>query len=69
MIYKNMTVVSKNMYIDELDKIVDEFNQTYHITMKMKPYDVKSVTYIEYDVEHNDTDSKFKIGNHVRTSQ
>ena len=40
-IYKHMTSISKNVYIDKLDDIVDEYNNTYHTTIKMKPIDVK----------------------------
>ena len=40
-IYKYMTSISKNVYIDKLDDIVDEYNNTYHTTIKMKPIDVK----------------------------
>ena len=52
-----MTSISKNMYIDKLDYIVDEYNNTYHWTSKMESVDV------------NDKDSKFKIGDHVRISK
>ena len=45
-IYKYITSVSKNVYIDKLDDIVDEYNNTYHTTIKMKPIDVKDNTYI-----------------------
>ena len=41
-----MTSISKNVYIDKLDNIVDEYNNTYHATIKMKPIDVKDNTYI-----------------------
>ena len=41
-IYKYMTSVSKNIYIDKLDYIVNKNNNTYHSTIKMKPVDVKS---------------------------
>ena len=41
-----MTSISKNVYIDKLDDIVDEYNNTYHATIKMKPIDVKDNTYI-----------------------
>ena len=44
-----MTSVSKNVYIDKLDDIVDEYNNTYHTTIKMKPIDVKDNTYINTD--------------------
>ena len=43
-----MTSVSKNVYIDKLDDIVDEYNNTYHRTIKMKPIDVKHNTYIDF---------------------
>ena len=41
-----MTSVSKNVYIDKLDFIVDEYNKTKHRTIKMKPFDVKDNIYI-----------------------
>ena len=41
-IYKYMTSVSKNVYIDKLDDIVNEYDNTYQNTIKMKPVDVKS---------------------------
>ena len=65
-IYKYMTSVSKNMYIDELDNIVSEYNNTYHKTIKMKPVDVKDNTYVDSKEEVNDKDPKFKVGDHVR---
>ena len=43
-IYKHMTSVSKNLYINKLDDIVGEYNITYHRTIKMKPVDVKDNT-------------------------
>ena len=45
-IYKYMTSISKNLYIDKLDDIVNKYNITYHSTIKMKPDDVKPSTYI-----------------------
>ena len=68
-ICKYMTSISKNVYIDELDDIVDEYNNTYHTTIKMKPIDVKDNTYINADKEINDKDSKFKVGDRVRISK
>ena len=44
--YKCMTSVSKNVYIDKWDDIVNKYNNTYNSTIKMKPVDVKSSTYI-----------------------
>ena len=60
-IYKHMTAVSKNVYIDKLDDIVNEYNNTYHRTIKMKPIEVKNNTYIDSIKEVNDKDSKFKV--------
>ena len=47
-IYKYMTAISKNVYIDKLDDTVNEYNNTYHRTIKMKPIDVKDNTYIDF---------------------
>ena len=44
-IYKHMTSISKNVYIDNLDDIVNEYNNTKHRATKMKPIDVKHNTY------------------------
>ena len=68
-IYKYMTAISKNVYIDKLDDIVNEYNNTYHRTIKMKPVDVKDNTYIDFKKEVNDKDPKFKVGDHVRISK
>ena len=68
-IYKYMTSISKNVYIDKLDDIVDEYNNTYHTTIKMKPIDVKDNTYTNADKEINNKDPKFKVGDHVRISK
>ena len=57
------------MYIDKLNDIVDEYNNRYHTTIKMKPIDVKDNTYINTDKETNDKDPKFKVGDHVRISK
>ena len=65
-IYKHMTSISKNVYIDKLDNIVNEYNNTKHSTTKMKPIDVKDNTYIDFGEEVNDNDPKFKVGDHVR---
>ena len=68
-IYKYMTSISKNVYIDKLDDIVDEYNNTYHTTIKMKPIDVKDNTYINTSKEINNKDPKFKVGDYVRISE
>ena len=64
-----MTSISKNVYIDKLDDIIDEYNNTYHRTIKMKPIDVNDNTYTNIDKEVNNNDPKFKVGDHVRTSK
>ena len=57
------------MYIDKLDDIVNKYNNTYHSTIKMKPVDVKSNTYINSSKEINDKDPKFKIGDIIWISK
>ena len=64
-----MTSVSKNVYIDKLDDIVNEYNNIYHRTIKTKPIDVKDDTYIGFGNEINDNDPKFQVGDHVRISK
>ena len=68
-IYKYMTSILKNMYIDKLDDIVNKYNDVNHGTIQMKPIDVKDNTYIDFGKEVNDNDFKFKVGDHVRISQ
>ena len=68
-IYKYVTSISKNVYIDKLDDIVNEYNNTYHGTIKMKPIDIKDNTYVNIDKEVNKKDPKFKVGDHVRISK
>ena len=58
-----------NLYIDKLADTVNEYNNTYHRTIKMKPVDVKDNTYIDFKKEVNDKDPKFKVGDHVRISK
>ena len=68
-IYKYMTSIPKNVYIDKLDDVVNEYNDTYHRTIKMKPVDVKDNACIDFKKEVNDKDPKFKVGGHVRISK
>ena len=67
--FKHMTTISKNVYFDVLDDIVNKYNNTVHRTIKMKPIDVKDNTYVDSKKEVNDKDSKFKVGDHVRISK
>ena len=68
-IYKYMTSISSNLYVDKLDDLVNEYNNTYHRTIKINPVDVKDNTYINFGKESNDKDPKFKIGDYVRISK
>ena len=64
-----MTTISKNVYIDKLDDIVKEYNNTYHKTIKMKPINIKDNTYINFEKEVNNKDPKFKVGDYVKISK
>ena len=68
-IYKHMISISKNVYIDKLQDIVDEYNNTYHTAIKMKPIDVEHNTHINTDKEINDKDPKFKVRDRVIISK
>ena len=68
-IYKYMTSISKNVYIDKLDDVVNEYNNTHHTAIKMRPIDVKDNTYINTDKKINNKDQKFKVGDRVRISK
>ena len=63
---KELLAISKNVYFDVLDDIVDKYNNTYHKTIKMKPIDVKDDSFAEYNEKSNEKDPKFKVGDHVR---
>ena len=60
-----MTSVSKNVYIDRLDDIVDKHNNTYHCTIKIKPADINPRIYIDINKENNKEGPTFKVGNHT----
>ena len=66
-ILKQMTAVSKNVYFNVFDDIVNEYNNTVHRTVKL--IDVTSDCYAEYDEDSNEKDPKFKVGDHVRISK
>ena len=67
-IYKYITSISKNVYIDKLDDVVRKYSNTYHTSIKMKPVDVKDNTYIDFKKESNQKNPKFKVGDHVSIS-
>ena len=68
-IFKHMLSISKNIYFDVLDDIVNKYNDTVHRTIKMKPIDVTSDSYAEYNEDSNETKSKFKVGDRVKISK
>ena len=68
-IFKQMAAVSKNVYFDVLDNIVDKFNNTVHRSIKMKTFDVKSDSSAEYNEDSNFTKPKFKVGDRIRISK
>ena len=64
-----MTSISKNVYIDKLDNIVIKYIHTNHTIIKMKPVNVKSSTYIDFNKEKDKESPKFKIRDNVRISK
>ena len=68
-VYKYMTSVSKNVYIDKLDKMVNKNNNRYYRTTEMKPADVKPSIYVNAAKEINNNDPKLKIGDIVKRSK
>ena len=64
-----MTAISKNVYFDVLDDIVNKYNNTIHRTIKMKLIDVTDYSFAEYNEESNKRNPKFKVGDHVRISK
>ena len=68
-LYKHMTATGKNVYYDVLNDIVNEYNNSKHNTIKMKPKDVEYNNKRVYIDEHNKKDSRFKIGDRGRISK
>ena len=64
-----MTATSKNVYIDEFDDKVNEYNNTYQRTVKMKPIDVKLSMYFDFNKKNNVEVPQFKVGVYVRISK
>ena len=63
-----MTTTGKNVYYDVLDDVINKYNNTKHSTIKMKVIDVKKNKKVYID-EHNEKDSRFKVGDRVRISK
>ena len=68
-IFKHMTAISKNVYFDVLDDIVNKYNSTIHRTIKMKPIDVTDDSFAEYNEGSNKRNPKFKVSDNVRISK
>ena len=68
-IFKHMMAISKNVYFDLLDDIVNRYNNTVHGTIKTKPIEVTDDSYAEYNENFNEKDPKFKVGDNVRISK
>ena len=68
-LYKHMTATGKYVYYDGLDDVVNKYNNTKHTTIKMKPIDVGDNNKRMYIDEHNEKDSRFKVGDRVRISK
>ena len=64
-----MTSISKNVYFDKLDDIVNNCNHTYGSTIKRKPVDVNSRKYIDFDIMNKEKDLKFKVSDQVGISK
>ena len=68
-LYKHMTAIGKNVYYDVLDDVVNEYNNTKHSTIKMKPRDVKDNNKRVHIDENNRKSARYNIGDRVRKSK
>ena len=68
-IFKHMTTFSKIVYFDVLDDIVNRYNNTVHRTIKMKPINVTSDSFAEYNEDSNVNKAKFKVGDRASISE
>ena len=64
-IYKYMTSISKKSYIDKLDDTFNEYNNTYHKTIRMRPIDENQSMYIHFNENNNKEGPKFKVDDHI----
>ena len=64
-----MTATGKNVYYDILDDVVNEYNNTEHSTLKMKPKDVEDGNKKVYIDEHNEKSDRINVGDRVRISK
>ena len=68
-IFKHMRAISKKVYFDVLDDIVNKYSSTVHRTIKMKPIEVTSDSSAEYNEDSNEKDPKFKVDDRARISK
>ena len=68
-IFKHMTAISRNVYFDVSDNIVNKYNNTVHRSIKMRPIDVIDDSFAEYNEDFNIKGPKFKVGDYVRISK
>ena len=68
-IFKHMAAISKNVYFDVLNDIMNKYNNAIHRTIKMKPIDVTDDSFAEYNEDFNKKVPKFKVGDRVRISK
>ena len=64
-----MTLIPKNVYIDQLNNIVNKYNNTCHSITKIKPVDITSSTYIDFDKSNSKEHPELEVGDHVRISK
>ena len=67
-LYKHMTATGKKIYYNVLDDVVKKYNNTKHSTIRIKPTDVRDNKRVNID-EHNEKDSRLKVGDRVRMSK
>ena len=68
-IFKHVTAISKNIYFDVLDNIVNKYKNAVHRTIKIKPIEVTDYFYAEYNEDFKKKNLRFKVGDHVRISK
>ena len=66
--FKHVTTISKNVYFDVLEDIVNKYNNTIHRTIKMKQID-SSDSFAGYNEDFNKAEPNFKVRDHVRISK
>ena len=68
-LYKHMTATGKNAYYDVLDDVVNEYNNTKHNNIKMKPKDIKNDNNRVYIDEHYKKSARYNVSGRVRISK